>query len=72
MTKTGDWEQCVQQLLDCIVLWFPCDGEGQQPKGEVRSLLYVGDESPSLDDRLDVSNYATDIRSPGETPGALY
>ena len=68
----GDWEQCVQQLLDAAVLWFPQDGEGRQPKGEVKNLPYmvVGD-APSLADRLDVSNCAAGIKSLEETPGAL-
>ena len=68
----GDWEQLVHQLLDHAVMWFPQDGEGRQPKGEVKNLPYmvVGD-APSLADRLDVSNCAAGIKSLEETPGAL-
>ena len=68
----GDWEQLVQRLLDHAVMWFPQDGEGRQPKGEVKNLPYmvVGD-APSLADRLDVSNCASGIKPPEETPGAL-
>ena len=52
----GDWEQLVQQLLDHTVLWFLQDGEGRQPKGEVKNSLHVVGDTPSLGDRLDVSN----------------
>ena len=68
----GDWEQCVQRLLDATVLWFPQDGEGRRPKGEVMNSLRVGDDLPSLDDHLDVSNCAAGVALPEETPVALY
>ena len=67
----GDWEQLVQQLLDHTVLWFPQDCEGRQPKGEVKNSLHAVGDAPSLDDCLDVSNRATDVRSLEKTPEAL-
>lgn len=51
-------------------MWFPQDGEGRRPKGEVKNSLRVGN-APSLDDRLDVSNCATDITSPEEVLGGF-
>ena len=68
----GDWGQLVHQLLDHTVMWFPQDGEGQQPKWEVKSLSYmVVEDASSLDDRLNVSNCAAGIKSLEGTPGAL-
>ena len=66
----GDWEQCVQRLLDVIVLWFPQDGEGRQPKGEVMNSM--SDDLPSLDYSLDVFNCATSAGPPGKTPETSY
>ena len=49
---------------------FPTSAKGGILKGVMNSLR-VGDDLPSMDDRLDVFNCATDIRSPEETLGAL-
>ena len=60
----GDWEQCVQQLLDAAVVWFPYVGEWRRPKGDAKNSLHVAGDARSLNDHLDASNCTTGVGPP--------